>query len=61
MVIKVEVKFLMVMDRFIGWIGAFPAKTKSADECADAFQSFFGGQKHLVKIYTDGSLEFKRP
>ena len=52
---------LMVMDRFTGWIGAYPARSKSAEEVADSFQSFFGSQRNQVKrVYTDGSMEFKK-
>ena len=51
----------MVMDRYTGWIGAYPARTKSAEEVAISFQYFFGNESSMVqRVYTDGSLEFKK-
>ena len=51
----------MILDRFTGWMGAYPAKTKMAEEVVTAFTSFIGHSNPRVKrVYTDGSREFER-
>ena len=51
---------LMILDRYTGWMGAYPSKTESAEEVANAFTSFIGTSNPRVKrVYTDGSQEFK--
>ena len=52
---------LMILDRFTGWMGAYLAKTKSAEEVVTAFSSFIGHSNPRVKrVYIDGSKEFER-
>ena len=52
---------LVILDRFTGWMSAYPSKTKDAESVADGFQKCFGqNQNEMKRVYTDGSLEFKK-
>ena len=51
---------LIIHDRATHWQQAFPAKTKSADETAMAFQRFMGPGVKAKYVYTDGSKEFEK-
>ena len=48
----------VILDRGTGWVGAYPCKTKNADDTRSCFQHFLGS---IIpkKVYTDGSHEFK--
>ena len=51
----------MILDRRTGWTGAYPAKTKSAEEVSIVFRSFVGdGNLHIKRVYTDGSKGFEK-
>ena len=52
---------LMILDRFTGWMGSYPARNKSAEEVVTAFEAFLGtGNPRVKRVYTDGSKEFER-
>ena len=56
-----DIVCLMVLDRYTGWLGAYPAKTTSSDEVVAAFSSFIGtGNPRIKRVYTDGSKEFEK-
>ena len=48
----------VILDRGTGWIGAYPCKTKNAEDTKSCFQHFLGSVIPK-KVYTDGSHEFK--
>ena len=51
-----ETTALVVRDNATGWIGAYPAKRKSAEDVTEAVQHFTGADK-VKRWYSDGAPE----
>ena len=47
---------LVVRDKATGWIGAYPAKRKSAEDITEAVNNFIGSDK-VKRWYSDGAPE----
>ena len=50
----------IMQDRYANWLQAYPAKTKNAEDTAQAFRRFLGPQTQAKHMYTDNSLELEK-
>ena len=47
-------------DRATSWLACYPAATKSAVHCLEAFKDFEGPQKKVKSFYCDNAPELKK-